>query len=116
VTNRVWKKQIDEIVLLLPEHGPLIFAGDFNTWNSERFNYLEKVLGTLHMRYANYDHNIIMRLDHIWTRDIHQIETKADVSMHTSDHYPVKLLFTLKENKATHPRTKKVLRSRFKAR
>lgn len=97
VTNGIWKKQIDYFLKHLPEHGPLIFAGDFNTWHPDRFNYLERKLQDMRLHYANYDHNIIMRLDHIFVRDIEVIETKADVNMHTSDHYPVTLTFTLKE-------------------
>lgn len=97
VTNNTWKKQIDYFLKHLPEHGPLIFAGDFNTWHPERFNYLEKRLHDYRLHYANYDHNIIMRLDHIFTRGIDVLETKADINMHTSDHYPITLLFKLKE-------------------
>lgn len=93
VTNGVWKKQIDDCVEHLPTHGPLIFAGDFNTWNPARFDYLEKKLQEHHLRYANYDHSIIMRLDHIFTRGIEVLETSEDINMHTSDHYPVIMRF-----------------------
>lgn len=95
VTNAMWKKQIDYFIEYLPPSGPLIFAGDLNTWNPWRFNYLEERLKKHRLHYANYDHNIIMRLDHIFTRDITVLETKADTNMHTSDHYPVILTFTL---------------------
>jgi endonuclease/exonuclease/phosphatase (EEP) superfamily protein YafD len=95
VTNSIWKKQIDYFVEFLPRNGPLIFAGDFNTWNSGRFDYLEKALKKMHLHYANYEHNIVMRLDHVFTRDISVIETKADMNMHSSDHYPVTLKFSL---------------------
>ena len=97
VTNATWKKQIDYFVRHLPPTGPLIFAGDFNTWNPWRFDYLEKKLHELHLHYANYDHNIIMRLDHIFARDIEILETVADTNMHTSDHYPVTMKFKVKE-------------------
>lgn len=99
VSNRTWKKQIDYFISFLPNTGALIFAGDFNTWNPGRFDYLEKALKKLRLHYAHYDHNIIMRLDHIFTRDIDVIETKEDANMHTSDHYPVTMRFTIKEQK-----------------
>jgi endonuclease/exonuclease/phosphatase (EEP) superfamily protein YafD len=102
VTNAMWKKQIDYFIEYLPLSGPLIFAGDFNTWNPWRFNYLEEKLKKHHLHYANYDHNIIMRLDHIFTRDIAVLETKADINMHTSDHYPVVLKFTLQATPEKH--------------
>jgi endonuclease/exonuclease/phosphatase (EEP) superfamily protein YafD len=95
VTNRAWKKQIDYFIDYLPRSGPLIFAGDFNTWNPWRFDYLEEKLRAHHLHYANYDHNIIMRLDHIFTRGLEVLETKEDDNMHTSDHYPVTLKFKI---------------------
>ncbi len=97
VTNHTWKKQIDEFLEQIPKHGPLIFAGDFNTWNPSRFRHLEKVMSALGLHYVNYDHNIIMRLDHIWVRDLHALDTRAGVTTHSSDHYPVTLTFALKD-------------------
>ncbi len=96
VTNGAWKKQIDYFVNFLPRTGPLIFAGDFNTWNPWRFDYLEEALKKIHLHYAHYDHNIIMRLDHIFTRGLEVLETKEDDNMHTSDHYPITLKFRIK--------------------
>lgn len=93
VTTSTWKKQINYCIEHLPLSGPLIFGGDFNTWSPSRFDYLEKKLGEHHLRYAHYDHNIVMRLDHIFTRDIDVLETVADINMHTSDHYPVTMRF-----------------------
>jgi endonuclease/exonuclease/phosphatase (EEP) superfamily protein YafD len=95
VLNSTWKKHVDHFIEFLPKSGPLIFAGDFNTWNPWRFNYLEQALKKLRLHYAHYDHNIIMRLDHIFTRDIDVLETKEDENMHTSDHYPVTLKFKI---------------------
>jgi endonuclease/exonuclease/phosphatase (EEP) superfamily protein YafD len=97
VLNHTWKKQIDHFVTHLPKSGPLIFAGDFNTWNPWRFDYLEHALSKIHLHYANYDHNIILRLDHIFTRDIEMIETKEDENIHCSDHYPVTMKFRVAE-------------------
>lgn len=70
VTNSVWEKTIDHWLDHLPANGPCIVAGDFNTWNPWRFDLLEKKLQSLGFLYAHYDHNLIMRLDHIWHRDI----------------------------------------------
>lgn len=95
VLNGTWKKQIDYFIDHLPKTGSLIFAGDFNTWNPWRFDYLEEALRRHHLQYANYDRNIIMRLDHIFTRGLHVIETKEDSNMHTSDHYPVTMRFKI---------------------
>jgi endonuclease/exonuclease/phosphatase (EEP) superfamily protein YafD len=98
VTNTIWKKQIDYCIEHLPTTGPLIFAGDFNTWNPARFNYLEKKLQEHHLHYANYDHSIIMRLDHIFTRGIEVLDTIEDINMHTSDHYPVIMKFRVEHS------------------
>lgn len=95
VLNSTWKKQINYFIEYLPRTGPLIFAGDFNTWNPARFDYLEHELKKHKLVYANYNHNIIMRLDHIFTRDLDVLEVYEDENMHTSDHYPVTLRFKI---------------------
>lgn len=102
VTNTTWKNQLDYFMSYLPKSGALIFAGDFNTWNPGRFDYLEKVMRTHRLTYAHYNHNMIMRLDHIWTRDLEIIETVADLGMHSSDHYPITMKFTLIEKMHKH--------------
>ena len=95
VLNSTWKKHIDHFLEQLPASGALIFAGDFNTWNPWRFDYLEEALKKHRIHYANYNHHIMMRLDHIFTRDLEVLDTREDENMHTSDHYPVILKFAL---------------------
>ncbi len=95
VTNELWKKTIDYWMEQIPEHGAVIFAGDFNTWNPPRFDYLEKKLKEKRFHYANYDHNPILRLDHIWYRDLDVQSCISDENMHSSDHYPVTLCFRI---------------------
>ncbi len=95
VTNGAWKRQLDYFLEYLPKSGPLIFAGDFNTWHPWRFEYLENTLRKHRLHYANYDHDIVLRLDHIFTRDIEVLETKEANTIHTSDHYPVTLKFRI---------------------
>jgi endonuclease/exonuclease/phosphatase (EEP) superfamily protein YafD len=99
VTNAVWKKNIDYFISFLPKHGPLIFAGDFNTWHPKRFDYLEKKLASIGLTYANYNHNVIMRLDHIFVREVNVHHVTAHINTHTSDHYPITMRFGLDERR-----------------
>jgi endonuclease/exonuclease/phosphatase (EEP) superfamily protein YafD len=95
VTNSSWYSTIDFWISQIPHSGSVIFAGDFNTWNPWRFDYLERKLEKLGFVYAHYNHNLILRLDHIFVRNIEIVSTKLHENVHTSDHYPVTLRFRL---------------------
>ena len=95
VSNAVWKRMIDSWAQDIPKDGSCIVAGDFNTWNPWRFDHLEKKLQDLGFKYAHYDHNLVMRLDHIWCRDVEIVSCAINMNVHTSDHYPVTIKFKL---------------------
>lgn len=95
VPNRIWEKTIDYWIQQIPNDGAVIFAGDINTWNISRFNYIEKKLKDIGLYYASYEHTPVLKLDHIWYRGIIPISCISDENMHSSDHYPVTLHFTI---------------------
>ncbi len=95
VSNKLWQRTMDYWLRHVPETGSVIVAGDFNTWNGWRFDYLRKRLQNFGFAYASYEDNLLLRLDHIWTRDIKVLTTTAHLDTHTSDHYPVMMKFQL---------------------
>lgn len=95
VPTGVWKKTMKVWLARLPEKGPVILAGDFNTWAPARYAYLHDELQKKGFSYANYEDNIIMRLDHVWYRDVHNVSCSAHTGVHTSDHYPLIVEFSL---------------------
>jgi endonuclease/exonuclease/phosphatase (EEP) superfamily protein YafD len=95
VTNKAWRTMIDAWLHTIPRNGACIVAGDFNTWNPWRFDYLEKKLGELGFTYAHYEHTLVILLDHIWYRDVEKVSCTSNLNVHVSDHYPVTFTFKL---------------------
>jgi endonuclease/exonuclease/phosphatase (EEP) superfamily protein YafD len=96
VTNKTWRKEIEFLIKRVPKNVPAIVAGDFNTWNPARFNFLETLMIKHRFSYANYNHNIVMRLDHVFYRGVTIESCECLVSVHNSDHYPIAVEFDFK--------------------
>lgn len=95
VTNGVWSQTFDYWLSRLPESGPCIIAGDFNTWNMLRTDHIKQQLTSHGFIQATYKHPTSICLDHVWHRDIEELSCNAHLNTHTSDHYPVTLKFKL---------------------
>lgn len=97
VLNRAFKAQMDQIFAFIDEgianHPDLqvIFAGDFNTWNRGRLQYLTLNLserGFVHAEFKNQVRNLI--LDHIFIRNCSIVDAQIMSGVRTSDHYPLR--------------------------
>lgn len=91
-----FENHIDQIVERIKLHtGPVIWGGDFNTWNNIRTEYLVKKaseVGLFHAHPAQDDR--FLKLDHIFYRGLSQQRTTI-LNYETSDHYPVQTVFTV---------------------
>ncbi|BAZ49970.1 hypothetical protein NIES4103_25830 [Nostoc sp. NIES-4103] len=93
--------QLHELELALSaHHGPLIFSGDFNTWNRKRAVILDKVvtrLGLIPVTFAPHERRKIKRfllsspLDRIFYRELSENKASAKVldQICSSDHKPL---------------------------
>lgn len=94
-TTGAFKRQMDQIEEELKRHqGPVLLAGDFNTWNATRTNYLfnlakrhqlaasEYVNETSRMRFRGWP------LDHIFTRGAVVKSAEVVKDSQGSDHKP----------------------------
>lgn len=93
--------QLDELELVLSAHrGPMIFSGDFNTWNRKRAVLLDKAvtkLGLMPVTFAPRESHKIKRfllsppLDWIFYRELSEKKASAKVLDHicSSDHKPL---------------------------
>lgn len=92
-------EQIDAVVEELKEHtGPLIFAGDFNTWSDYRFRYLIAATQGLGLERAQLENPMgIMyaTLDHIFYRGIKNPSYEILYAIDSSDHLPFRIEFEL---------------------
>ena len=93
ITHMDFEEQIDGVVSRLANYqGPLIFAGDFNTWSSSRREYLlakTKNLGLTRLNIENPMGLFSATLDHIFYRGVQVLEYRAMHEIQSSDHLPL---------------------------
>lgn len=91
--SKVYNKEIETIFEKIRHyHGPMIVTGDFNSWNRKRISILMKLAGSLHLKNIEIDRGHLIKsfmnykLDHIFYRGIHLIESHAVDVQGISDH------------------------------
>lgn len=96
---KAYRKQMGTLMAQLKDiHGPMIFAGDFNTWSKERQAVIDAMMDKLGLREVNYMNDLRRRflaklpLDHVYYRELNI--KKAEVfSTAASDHSPILVTF-----------------------
>lgn len=88
-----FERQIYQIAKFISKlSGPVVWAGDFNTWNLPRKNYLTnitKALGMKHLSPGKDPRRLI--LDHVFVRGL--VASKTEVLLEkSSDHYPLRTI------------------------
>lgn len=96
-----YHRQLNELTKALSKHsGPMIIAGDFNSWSEERLTVMKSVLENLGVKEVLYqpDHRKQflngLQLDHVFYRDLILEKAKAPIS-DASDHNPIEIYFHL---------------------
>ena len=99
-TTYTYRKQIRQLLERISNHqGPMIIAGDFNTWNMERLKFVKSVLSPLGLeRVATFETGDFFSLDHIFIRGLQVKKVHNYNQVSSSDHRP--LLVDLKFNAA----------------
>ncbi len=91
-----FKRHIDSIGQLIEQlEGPVIWVGDFNTWNVLRTNHLVKVtekLGLKHVELTNDER--ILKLDHVFVRGLTVKSAEVLKGFKSSDHKPIRVIFS----------------------
>jgi len=89
-----FKAQVNALEPLLSNHiGPLIVAGDFNTWSSFRSNLLEEFMSKHQLTPVQFSPDKRTRiwdrpLDHVYLRDLSLVEAST-INVDSSDHNPL---------------------------
>lgn len=99
---KAYRKQMQTLIDDLQfVHGPVIFAGDFNTWSRERQTMIDAMMAQLGLQAATYTHDLRRcfmakrPLDHLYYRGL--VLQKADVlQTQASDHNPILARFVIK--------------------
>jgi len=97
VSLKKFKTHLDQVFQVLRNHnGPIILAGDFNTWNRKRLAYfnelaislfLEEVKLVRHPRLSHF----FKHLDHVYCRGLEVVDVHVHSDIHSSDHFPISL-------------------------
>ena len=99
VSFEKFKTHLDQVFQTLEHHnGPILLAGDFNTWNGKRLKYFNKLAMTFSLnevemiRQPRFNH-LYQHLDHVYCRGLEVVKAHVHTDIYSSDHYPISLLF-----------------------
>ena len=99
----VYQEQINELYEAMKHHqGPVILAGDFNTWSDERMQIVMDMAASLSLSsldYTNHNHTRTLvfgnALDHVFYRGLEPVEHDTWY-VTSSDHNPTRVSFRVK--------------------
>lgn len=87
--------QINKLAAFIQKlDGPVIWAGDFNTWSAGRQKHLDKKakeLGLTHLRPATDNRG--QKLDHVYIKGLEVIDIQILEKIRSSDHLPIRAIF-----------------------
>lgn len=90
VTTETFREHVRQLVKRIKQHdGPMIVAGDFNTWNSSRMDYLNRALHFLGMKAVDFPHTGFLKLDHLFVRGLSKRFAFNVTMIDSSDHEPI---------------------------
>lgn len=93
-----FKRQIRQLERALELHdGPLLLAGDFNTWLSSRSDFLHEMTDNMGMQLATFSPDRRSRyfgrvLDHVFVRGLKIVSASCHYDIQSSDHQPIELV------------------------
>lgn len=97
VSFKKFSNHLDQVFQSLNCHiGPIILAGDFNTWNGKRLKYFKLLAGSnmleeVKMHRQTRARHLFQHLDHIYCRGMAVIDAHVHSNIHSSDHFPISL-------------------------
>ncbi|RLA69964.1 MAG: endonuclease/exonuclease/phosphatase family protein [Epsilonproteobacteria bacterium] len=101
--NQRYSKELERFLHLLKEHkGPMILAGDFNSWNQKRMDKLLKITQELSLRSVTFEKTGKVKsfmgkeLDFVFYRELELVEAEVIDDHKLSDHHPLFVRFKRK--------------------
>lgn len=91
-----FKRHIDSVSQLVQQlEGPVIWVGDFNTWNILRANYLMKVTSQMGLKHVELQNDKrVLKLDHVFVRGLNVKSAEVLNNFKSSDHKPIRVIFS----------------------
>jgi endonuclease/exonuclease/phosphatase (EEP) superfamily protein YafD len=102
----IYQEQLESLFELMKQHtGPIVLAGDFNTWSDERMQIVEDLAQSLMLEsldYTNHNRTIMFgnALDHVFYRGLEPVEHDT-WHVTSSDHNPTHVSFRVKGDRVT---------------
>jgi len=99
----VYKEQIEKLYEVMRHHdGPVVLAGDFNTWSDKRMKIVEGLAQRLSLEsldYTSHNRTIVFgnALDHVFYRGLEPVEHDTWY-VTSSDHNPTRVSFRVKDH------------------
>jgi len=99
----VYKEQIEKLYNAMKyHHGPIVLAGDFNTWSDARMQIVDDLAQRLSLQSLDYTiHNRTIvfgnAIDHVFYRGLEPLEHDTWY-VTSSDHNPMRVSFRVKNN------------------
>ncbi len=101
--NQRYSKELERFLHLLKEHkGPMILAGDFNSWNQKRMEKLQKIAEKLSLKAVPFEKIGKVKsfmgkaLDFVFYRELELLESEVIDEHKLSDHNPLFVRFKRK--------------------
>ncbi len=97
---KIYRQQIRILLNQLVSHeGPIILAGDFNSWSRQRLHLLYRLIRKINLKMVNFSSDIRKTfmgrpLDFVFYRDL-KIEQAKIVHTNASDHNPILVDFII---------------------
>lgn len=98
VTLRAFTNSLYEVAEKISSFdGPVVLAGDFNTWNFKRYMVMKSILRDLKLEHVELDNDgRLLKLDHVFVRGFSILDAKVLHSVVSSDHYPLEIKLKLR--------------------
>lgn len=101
VMNDEWEEQIEAIRHHIKDQDRIIWAGDFNTWNESRIDFLKKTMKDEGLEQVQFQKDLRTKhmgypIDFIFTKGIEVLSAKSFSANGSSDHTPMEI--TIKED------------------
>ena len=96
--TEVYSEQIKALTAAITQHqGPVIVAGDFNSWSEDRKQIIEDMVTELSLKAVTYQSKNRVtifgnEIDHVFYRGMESVASEAQ-QVTSSDHNPIKVTF-----------------------
>jgi endonuclease/exonuclease/phosphatase (EEP) superfamily protein YafD len=97
VSFEKFRVHLDQVFDTLLHHdGPILLAGDFNTWNGKRLKYFNQLAESFSLEEVELTRrprlsHLFQHLDHIYCRGLEIVDVHVHTDIQSSDHFPIRL-------------------------